>query len=417
MKSLQNSKQNIGKSDCAGDLSITMNALIKDYLFRVYMKEIKSEYIKVVKMLGIGNYAHPYVTLPTVNFSKETGLYKFSDFLLLCSVEYLNNSYEVCLKRTLRQASNGPEIFEYDSIFINGISKNASRSVDLKNQIGKEAVSNSNMKGKVLKVKDVNMITMDILPLCKIVEIPNTKLEDIFIQENKKEQIKRFIHSVNNFDNESVPLRYLFSGKPGTGKTKIINSIINEIKEKATVLILNSGGKIMFSEAVDFCNLFNSSVIILDDLDFLAGDRNENMETSNLSSFLQYLDGLLNSNIFILAATNDKTLVDKAASRPGRFDMILDIGEIDFNNYLSLVKRETEDERILRYFNDDLLSSFKDKNVTGAFLVSLVKQLASALKIKDDLTPSDFNNYLELSHKGFYSRNDENYSKVIGFNN
>jgi len=83
--------------------------------------------------------------------------------------------------------------------------------------------------------------------------------------------------------------------------------------------------------------------LVIDDIDFLVANREDTFDKKSLGTFLQYLDGFIQQNLFILASTNDKKLVDTAASRPGRFDLIIDMSEINSDNYFSLIYRETTD--------------------------------------------------------------------------
>jgi hypothetical protein len=116
-----------------------------------------------------------------------------------------------------------------------------------------------------------------------------------------------------------------------------------------------------------------------------------------------------------LASTNDKKLVDLAASRPGRFDLILDVSEIEAKNYIDLVKRETDNPEILKFFDNNVIESLKVKKVTGAFIVSLIKQLNSHLLMNGKISFDEFNEYLDTTHKGFYGNNSERIVQVVGF--
>lgn len=151
----------------------------------------------------------------------------------------------------------------------------------------------------------------------------------------------------------------------------------------------------------------------MDDLDLITGSRETGYFSNSLGNFLQELDGFEKNNIFLLATTNDKSLIDKAASRPGRFDMILDFGRIHKSDYFNLINSSTNNKQILELFDEDLLDKLKKKNVTGAFIVNLIKQL----EIKSKLDPEyDLKNYLhdliDISHRGFYMRFED---KEFGF--
>lgn len=203
------------------------------------------------------------------------------------------------------------------------------------------------------------------------------------------------------------------NGKPGTAKTQLINAVISELYGQATFVILENKS-LIFSEVLDFCKLFPVCVLIIDDFDLIAEIRQYNRDRNNLHSILTYLDGLQSNKVFLLATTNDKKLVDVAASRPGRFDMILDIDEIDKVNYMDLILRETNDEDILAHIDNDLLNSLTQKKLTGAFIVSFIKQLKSLKLYKGEINRDDVYEQLEMIYGGFYKSNSENIL-AVGF--
>src|SRR5208283_3053376 len=71
------------------------------------------------------------------------------------------------------------------------------------------------------------------------IDIGNDSLDDVFLPTGVRQHLELFISALSSFDRVRTPLRYLFSGKPGTGKTKIIRAIANACKGKATFLFSN----------------------------------------------------------------------------------------------------------------------------------------------------------------------------------
>jgi SpoVK/Ycf46/Vps4 family AAA+-type ATPase len=136
----------------------------------------------------------------------------------------------------------------------------------------------------------------------------------------------------------------------------------------------------------------------------------------SLGSFLQQLDGFEKNEIYVLATTNDKQLIDTAAQRQGRFDMILDFGRLDLKNYMELIRENCKNPAVAELFTEDVLEQLKSRRVTGAFLVNLVKQI----EIKAVMQPEhNLKAYLErvfgLSYKGFYKKAKEK-EVEFGFN-
>lgn len=226
-------------------------------------------------------------------------------------------------------------------------------------------------------------------------------IEKIYINEKIKGDISRFIHTFKNFDKYNFPLRYLLSGKPGLGKTEVIRSVIEECSKYGNVIIpkkMHGVEWLMF----EFAKLFEPAVICIDDIDLLFGKREEAYGRKTLGDFLTELDGILENKVFLIATTNDKKLVDFAASRPGRFDEVIDFGDFERRFYLNLIKQRTQDEEIINLFNEESLDYLESNKVSGAYIVNLVKQL-KIIKDMDAMFSNDnLMEYLQRNYKGFY---------------
>jgi predicted AAA+ superfamily ATPase len=389
--------------------------LIKNYVYNLYNKKKESAKIIVIRLYGMSSFHNAFVQSPVVNYNPENELYHFDDDYLFSTIIFNNETYEITFKSFIMREYGINKTFQVNNLWISGITTKADKAKELANTIVDESIKFSNLSRKILSYNPLLLKSADLLTNIKVVNTPNVILDELYIPDHQREQIKRFIFTVNNYEEKKLSLRYCFSGKPGTGKTQLINAIINETRGAITVVI-TTGDQLPVTEMFNFCEYFKPCLLIIDDLDFIAAERNDNTSKQGLGSFLQALDGFLPNNVFLLAATNDKNLVDKAASRPGRFDLILDLGNITQDNYLSLVKRETQNPDIISFFDSTTLDELKTRNITGAFLVSLIKQLESAMMMKGSLKVNDFKEYLELTHKGFYSYNSETFNKPVGFN-
>jgi len=250
----------------------------------------------------------------------------------------------------------------------------------------------------------------------KITEIPEVTLKDIFLSESVKNELERFIYCINNYDELKINLRYLLSGAPGTGKTQIIKAIANEVQGKATFIFTHGGDK-RVNHLFEFGSIFEPCVICIDDLDLLVESR-ENTFLTSFGDFLQYLDVFVTKKIFIIATTNNKTLVDYAASRPGRFDMIIDVENITRDNYLALVKNSTKNKELIDLFDDEILNLMQSKHVTGAFIVNLVKQIEIKYKMNEAKGINDkidLKRIINNTYNGFNSKQNRLKSN-FGFN-
>ena len=391
----------------------THSSIVKDFLYKVCLGKLKIEGVEVTKVIAMRNHVDPILRLPTLNFNERNGMYSFSDLYTFFSVKYKNENYELCFHTYVEHTYLSEDIYRKTILITNGTSANADRSEELTQIIIRNSIAHSSIKSKVLRFER-EKYKGEMLEAVEIVNTPTMELSNLFIPQDKKYQVQRFIDSINDFEDKKFSLRYLLNGKPGTGKTQIINSIISETLGNCTVISC-SGGQLPVKKLFEFCGYFDPCLLIIDDLDFLVNDRSNNTFQTELADFLQSLDGLIPNLVFILAATNDKTLVDKAASRPGRFDMILDIAEIEPCNYLSLIQRETDDESILALFDEEILQYLKDRRVTGAFIVSLLKQIRSTVMLQGKISKKEFTDYLNLCYRGFYSINDDNFNNAVGF--
>jgi len=223
---------------------------------------------------------------------------------------------------------------------------------------------------------------------------PDSKIEEIFVKEDIKSDIDRFIYTFNNYEKLKTPLRYLLSGKPGLGKTEIIRTIISKCSQKGCVVIPKDMGGADWL-VFEFAKLFSPVLVCIDDIDLIFGRRDEGFGKKNLNKFLTMLDGILQHKFFLIATTNDKNLVDMAASRPGRFDEIIDFGNFERKYYMDLISIHTKEEKILNLFTDEVLNFMEGKKVSGAYIVNLIKQIKIMSEMNPNFSFDDLMKYLK----------------------
>lgn len=167
----------------------------------------------------------------------------------------------------------------------------------------------------------------------------------------------------------------LLYGPGGTGKTSIARAIAGETN---AAFFTASGsdfiemyvgvGPQRIRELFDrarqaLCEGYTNAIIFIDEIDAIGGSRSfePNSEYRNtLNELLKQMDGFTQeSGIFVIAATNNINLLDKALLRPGRFDRLV---EIPLPNLKSR-------EEILRHYIKKI--NYKG---TGEFLTTLAQQ-------------------------------------------
>ena len=121
----------------------------------------------------------------------------------------------------------------------------------------------------------------------------------------------------------------LFSGSPGTGKTSLIKSLINDLcKEKDFYLIDN----IAKGEFIDFLVHISNSVIIMEDCEKALMDRD--VGNSIIDTILNLTDGIIGETFklkFLCTINCPESKIDKALLRKGRLSLKYQFKELSID--------------------------------------------------------------------------------------
>ena len=194
------------------------------------------------------------------------------------------------------------------------------------------------------------------------------KMDDVVGISSSKEQIVDIIDMIKNPDiyknmGVKIPKGLLLSGKPGTGKTRISKAIANE-----------TGVNFYYISGADFNCTFVGvgtarlqdmyktarenapSIIFIDEIDAIGKQRNSKTgheeRENTLNALLVEMDGFEeHDNVLLIGATNKEDMLDKALTRPGRFDRI-----INFE-----LPSKSERVNILNYYLGKIPLDCKDK--------------------------------------------------------
>jgi hypothetical protein len=268
--------------------------------------------------------------------------------------------------------------------------------------------NNSEYKGKCIKVKLRDGRFRGI----EIIDIQESSNE-LILNETQMKFIEHFINRVARGGNA----RYLLNGEPGTGKTESIREICRKLIPTVTFIIPDFGNSDDLTSIMEACEIFDNAVIIMDDIDLYLGSRENGSYTRLLGQFLSFFDGVKKRKISLLASTNDKGLVDKAAERPGRFNFTLDYSFLDEEQIVKVCKIHLPEQWQLEEVYESLKGRINGKkvNITGAFIANLADNIKEMSEDDENWTIKDTISLIEESYKGFYSSQVDKEKQTMGF--
>jgi ATP-dependent 26S proteasome regulatory subunit len=117
----------------------------------------------------------------------------------------------------------------------------------------------------------------------------------------------------------------LFHGPPGTGKTLMLRYLAGACTGH-TVIMLSGRQMSLIRESCQVARLLAPSLVLLEDVDLIAQNRNENSTPALLQELLDEMDGLgPKADVIFLLTTNRPEVLEPALSaRPGRIDQAIE---------------------------------------------------------------------------------------------
>ncbi len=136
------------------------------------------------------------------------------------------------------------------------------------------------------------------------------------------------------------PKTIIFFGPPGTGKTHFVKAIAGVlswwyIEISPSMLMADGVEKIgaNLHNIMEKARNLDEAVIFIDEFEEIAGSRDEAtlVDKSITNEFLKQVPLLKNqgNNVLLVCATNYIKQLDAALLRPGRFDCIIPVGDLD----------------------------------------------------------------------------------------
>ena len=215
--------------------------------------------------------------------------------------------------------------------------------------------------------------------------------------KNEVKEIVHFLKSPEKFEKAGakIPKGIILSGSPGTGKTMLAKALAKE----ANVPFFYTSGSSFVEMFVGLGasrvrKLFKQAkkvapcIIFIDEIDAIGGERGVKVgghdeKEGTLNELLVQMDGMSdNSGVFIMAATNLVSKLDKALLRAGRFDRKLVVPLPNLDGRLELIKKLSKQYKMDELFDYDEAS----RGVSGlssAEITNLMNE-AAIIQVRKD---------------------------------
>jgi DNA polymerase III delta prime subunit len=182
----------------------------------------------------------------------------------------------------------------------------------------------------------------------------------------------------------------LLYGPPGTGKTHTVRYLLGQL-DGVTAVVLSGVALHQIAAACELAKRHQPSVVILEDVDLVAGDRSFGPPGSNplLFEVLNQLDGLGDDVdvVFILTTNRVEVLERALAERPGRVDEAVEIGAPDAGGRERLLQLYGADTGLVEL---DLTATIENtEGLTATYLRELTRRaVITAALARPDETPT-----------------------------
>ena len=222
-------------------------------------------------------------------------------------------------------------------------------------------------------------------------EQQTVRFTDVHGCDEAKEELQELVEFLKNPEKFStlggkLPKGVLLVGPPGTGKTLLARAVAGEA---GVPFFFMSGAE--FDEiyvgvgAKRVRELFTNArskapaIIFIDELDAIGGKRNERDPAyvkQSLNQLLTELDGFSQeTGVIIIAATNYPQLLDKALTRPGRFDRNVVVPLPDVRGRMEILKHHMKNVQVATEVDESIIAR-GTSGFSGAELENLVNQAA-----------------------------------------
>ena len=243
-----------------------------------------------------------------------------------------------------------------------------------------------------------------------------TTFKDVAGADEEKEELEEIVEFLKCPDKYNklgarIPKGVLLVGPPGTGKTLLARAVAGEagvpffsISGSDFVEMFVGVGASRVRDLFDQAKKNSPCIVFIDEIDAVGRQRGAGLGGGNdereqtLNQLLVEMDGFgINEGVIIIAATNRADILDKALTRPGRFDRQVFVGYPDIKGREEILKVHTKNKSLAP--DVDLKTIAKSTaGFTGADLENIINE-AALLAAKEDLKAITMKNIEESTVK------------------
>merc|ERR1712054_76812 len=236
-----------------------------------------------------------------------------------------------------------------------------------------------------------------------VVEVPNTRWEDIGGLEGVKQDLRESVqypvdHPEKFLKFGMSPSRgVLFFGPPGTGKTLLAKAVANEcsanfisVKGPELLSMWFGESESNIRDIFDKARAAAPCVVFLDELDSIAKARGASSGDAGgasdrvVNQLLTEMDGMTSKkNVFVIGATNRPEQLDNALCRPGRLDTLVYVPLPDEASRAGILKAQLRKTPVSPEIDLSFIAS-KTHGFSGADL-GFITQRAVKIAIKESI--------------------------------
>ena len=237
----------------------------------------------------------------------------------------------------------------------------------------------------------------------KASEIPDARFDDVAGADEAVADLRdavAYLHDPDRFTRFGArgPKGLLLEGPPGTGKTLLARAVAGEagvpffaVAGSDFVEMFAGRGASRVRDLFAEAGKAGTAVIFIDEIDAVGRTRTsgggggtgaDREADQTLIALLNEMDGFTSSGIIVMAATNRSDMLDKALTRPGRFDRKINVPNPDRAGRARILQIHAADKP----FDDDLdldVLAGRTTGMSGADLANVINE-AAVIAARDD---------------------------------